>query len=401
MAVGRFIYLDYCATHPLDEVVREAMMATLNAKFGHPGSRAHRKGWEAEAIMDRARASVATLIGSKNSEVVFTSGGTESCVMAIVGAAKQLTNKGCHLVTSAVEHPAVRDTHLALEKEGFEITWVGVDEAGRVRATDVADAIRSDTTLVTIQLANHETGCLQPVQEIGDVCRDQNVWFHVDACLGMDTIQLDVDAMPIDLLSMTAHKMSGPKGIGALYVRRRDPRVTLMPLLGAGGQERGRRGGTPNLPGIAGLGAAADLVSSTREQQLDSRTRLQSIFEQALCAIEGAAMLSPPQERLAGVTNISFSGVTAEALLMGVSEVAFSSGAACASANLTPSHVLAAMNVPEARREGSVRFSIGRETTEDELREAADRIALEVGRLQALDVREKKDHAVSTPGGSQ
>ena len=374
------IYLDHHATTPLDARVLEAMLPCLRDEFGNASSRHHAYGRRAAALVEQARERVAAAIGARYSELVFTSGATESNAIAIQGTARM--RPGAHLVTTAIEHRAVLDTCRRLEREGWPLTVVPVDRWGRVDPHDIARALRADTALVSVMAANNEIGTLQPLAEIGALLRDGPALFHVDATQAVGRVALDVDALGIDLLSMSAHKLYGPKGVGALYVRRRPRRVELQPLADGGGQENGLRPGTLNVPGIVGLGVACELALACRDEE---NARLGRLRERLLGhlrqALDGLSVNGHPEWRLAGNLSIGIEGVEPEALLLGLPELAVSAGAACSSASARPSHVLEAIGATGATTRAALRVGIGRFNTAEEIDRAA---RLLVERVRAL-----------------
>lgn len=363
------VYLDNSSTTPTDPVVLEEMLPYFSQQFGNAHSRSHAYGWGAEKAVDLARERVAKLIGSRDSEIIFTSGGTESCNLAIFGVARMYgEDKGKHIITTAVEHRSVMDPIRALEREGFEVTYLPVDTNGLVTALQVENAIREDTVLVSVIFGNNEIGTLMPAREIGAVCKAKGVIFHLDACLGLDTEAVNVDEFGIDLMSMSGHKMYGPQGVGALYVRRRKPRVRLRARSLGGGQERGFRHGTLNVPGIVGMGKAAEVCMQTRDEAKARITALSNRMKDAFFAeLDHIYLNGHPEQRLPGVLNISFNFIEGESLMMGMPEVAVSSGSACTSATLEPSHVMRALGVGEDLVHTSIRFSLGRFTTEEQV----------------------------------
>ena len=379
------IYMDYQATTPLDPRVLDEMMPYLTEKFGNAASRNHAFGWDAEQGVEQARAQIAELLGAKPKEVIFTSGATESNNLAIRGAALMLKEKGRHIISSPIEHKAVLDPLKRLEQEGFEVTFLDVDANGGVTAAQVAAAIRPDTILVSLMAANNEIGTIHPLAEIGAVCHERGVLFHTDAAQAVGKIPLDVEAMQIDLLSISGHKIYGPKGIGALYVRRRNPRVRLVPLMDGGGHERGMRSGTLPVASIVGLGAACQIAEQEMAQENERLTRLRErLQERIFSELDEVYLNGDPTQRLAGNLNISFAYVEGEALMMGMKDVAVSSGSACTSASLEPSYVLRAMGVGDDLAHTSIRFGIGRFTTEEEVDFAADQVISAVKRLREM-----------------
>ncbi len=378
------IYLDNHATTPVDPRVLDAMLPYFKADFGNAASRTHSFGWTAEAAVDRAREQAAELIHADAREIIFTSGATESDNLAIKGVASVHREKGGHLVTQATEHHAVLDSCKALERRGFDVTVLPVDRYGQVAPGTVSDAIRENTVLVSIMAANNEIGTVQSLGEIGAICRERNLLFHCDAAQAVGKLPIDVHALGIDLLSISAHKLYGPKGVGALYVRSR-PRVRLVAEIDGGGHERGMRSGTLNVPGIVGLGAACELA---RAEMAAEGTRLRALRERLRTrlfdGLDDICLNGHPERRLDGNLNISFEGVDGESLLVGLGEIALSSGSACTSAALEPSYVLRALGVPNRLAESSLRFGLGRFNTEAEIDHVAGRVIDEVGRLREI-----------------
>ena len=379
------IYMDHHATTPVAPEVFEAMRPYFLEHFGNAASRNHAFGWAAEGAVETARAEVARLIGCKPIEVVFTSGATESDNLALKGVAEAYRDKGRHLITSQVEHPAVLDACKRLEKDGYQVTYLPVDRHGMVDPATVARAITPKTVLVSIMLANNEVGTIQPLAEIGRICKERGVLLHSDAVQGVGKIPIAVDALGVDLLSLTAHKLYGPKGVGALYVRMGQPRVRLVPQIDGGGHEKGRRSGTLNVPGIVGLGKACELA---RRLMADEAVRLSALRERLRAALflrlDHIHLNGHPTERLPGNLNVSFDFVEGEALLMSLKEVAVSSGSACTTASLQASHVLRAMGLGDELAHASVRFGLGRGNTEEEVDYVSERIVEEVTRLRAM-----------------
>jgi cysteine desulfurase len=364
----RPIYLDCNATTPLDERVLEAMLPYFKEHFGNPASSSHIYGWEAEAAVQRARSILADAIHATPEEIVFTSGATEANNLAIKGVAEAYFSKGRHIITVQTEHNAVLDPCQYLQSLGFEVTFLPVQPDGLINLTELEKAIRPDTILVSVMAANNEIGVLQPLAEIGAICRQHQVLFHTDAAQAIGKIALDVEGMKIDLMSLTAHKLYGPKGIGALYVRRRNPRVRLSPQIHGGGHERGMRSGTLCTPQIAGLAKAVELGLAERETESRRLTQLRDRLWQPLSQLEGIHLNGHPTQRLSGNLNISVEDVDGSALLLGLQPVvAVSSGAACSSVKTAPSHVLLALGHSEQLAYASVRFGIGRCNTADEI----------------------------------
>jgi cysteine desulfurase len=379
------IFLDYHSTTPMDPVVLETMLPYFTQTFGNAASRNHEYGWTAEAAVEKARAQVAALIGASDKEMIFTSGATESNNLALQGVAEMYKEKGRHIITSPIEHKAVLDTCQYLESIGFEVTTLPVDQYGRVSAEDVARAIRPDTILVSVMFANNEIGTINPIAEIGKVCKERGVLLHTDAVQACGKIPVDVEKMGIDLLSMTAHKMYGPKGVGALYVRRRNPRVRLAPLVHGGGHERGMRSGTLNVPGIVGFGKAAEIAKARLELDTAHSTRLRDKLWNAIRSrVDEVHLNGHPIERLPHNLNVSFAYVEGESLMMGIKELAVSSGSACTSASLEPSYVLKSIGVGDELAHSSIRFSVGRNTTDEEIDFAIERVVATVKKLREL-----------------
>lgn len=379
------IYLDYQATTPLDPRVLEVMLPFFREDFGNAASRSHAFGWKAEAAVEAARDQVAAAIGATGKEIIFTSGSTEAINLALKGVAEMYAAKGKHVVTSLAEHKAVLDTCKHLEKLGYEVTYLKPDKSARISAEQVRAAIRPDTLLVALMWANNEVGTLNPIREIGALCHAQGTLFFSDATQAVGKVPVDVEADHVDILCLSAHKLYGPKGVGALYVRRKNPRVRLTAQIDGGGHERGMRSGTLNVPGIVGLGKACEiaraelLAESTRCSAL--RDHLQRRIETELGFVE---LNGHPTERLPGNLNLSFHFVEGESLIMGISDIAVSSGSACTSASLEPSHVLRAMDVGEDLAHSSIRFGIGRFTTREEVDYAADAVVKAVRRLREM-----------------
>ena len=383
----RPIYMDHHATTSVDPRVVEMMLPFFHEEFGNAASRSHSFGWRAENAVEEAREKVARLIGARGKEIVFTSGATESNNLAIRGVVEFLRDKGDHVVTCATEHNAVLDPLRTLEKRGLvHVTRLPVDRSGRVEPDAVARAIGPRTVLLSIMFANNEIGTIHPVDEIGKVAKDKGVLFHTDATQAVGKIPVDVAAAGIDLLSLTAHKLYGPKGVGALYVRSREPRVRLVPQMDGGGHERGLRSGTLNVPGIVGLGRACELAGAEMAAE-SSRVRIlrDRLSERILGEVDEATVNGSTADRLPGNLNLAFTYLEAESLLMALADdVALSSGSACTSATLEPSHVLKAIGVPDLLAHGSIRFGLGRWNTVEEVDTVAKRVIAEVARLRAL-----------------
>lgn len=381
MALKFPIYLDYHATTPIDPRVLTAMLPYLTEHFGNAASRTHAFGLRAEAAVTVAREAVAEALGAEPGEIVFTSGATESDNLAILGAARANRAKGDHVVTSSIEHRAVLDPFRQLEKEGFQVTFLPPDRHGVTSAEAVAAALSDRTILVSVMAASNEIGTLNPIAAIGRLCKERGALFHTDAAQAFGKVPLAVHALGVDLLSLSAHKICGPKGIGALYVRALNPRARLEPILFGGGHEKGLRSGTLNVPGIVGLGAAARIAVAEMAEE-DARVRaLRDRLEKRLREeIPGAFVNGSPTERLAGNLNIGFPGVRADGLMMDVREVAVSAGSACTSATPEPSHVLRGLGLSPEEANVSIRFSLGRFTTGEEVDAAAERFVAAVRR---------------------
>jgi cysteine desulfurase len=379
------IYLDNNATTRVDPRVLEAMLPYFGEQFGNAASRHHAFGREAEEAVEQARASVAALIGAEPREVVFTSGATESNNLAIKGVAAMYRKKGNHVITQVTEHKAVIDPCKRLERDGYKVTYLPVDQHGRVHAEQVAEALTDQTILVTLMAANNEIGTLHPIKEIGRLCKQKGVLFHTDAVQAVGKVPIDVEDMGIDLLSLSAHKIYGPKGQGALYVRRKNPRVRLDPIIDGGGHERGMRSGTLAVQNIVGLGKACELC---RQEMPEEPKRLLRLRQKLREGIEGqlsdVTLNGHPTERLPGNLNLSFAFVEGEGLMMGMKDVAVSSGSACTSASLEPSYVLKALGVGDDLAHSSIRFGLGRFNTEEEVDYVIEHVVQAVTRLREM-----------------
>jgi len=379
------IYFDNHATTPVDPRVLDAMLPYFREHFGNAASRNHKYGWEAEEAVEIARKQVADLIGASAKEIVFTSGATESDNLAIRGAAYMYRDKGDHIITAVTEHKAVIDTCKRLEKEGFRVTYLPVRNDGLIDLDRLRDAITVKTTLITIMTANNEIGVLQPIADIGAIAKERGVLFHTDAVQAVGKVPFDVTAANVHMASISAHKMYGPKGVGALYVRRRSPRVLLTPIIEGGGHERGMRSGTLNVPGIVGFGKAAELcrleMAADAAHTRGLRDRLNQKLHQHLdeLSINGSM-----EHRLPGSLNISFAYVEGESLLMGINDVAVSSGSACTSASLEPSYVLKALGAGDEMAHSSIRFGLGRFNTEEEVDYVAEKLVGVVRKLREM-----------------
>ena len=386
MALKFPIYMDNHATTPLDKRVLEAMLPYFTQDFGNAASRTHAYGWHAEAAVEDSRETIANYIGAESGkEIVFTSGATESDNLAIKGVAEYYKGKGNHIITTTIEHKAVLDSCKRLEKEGYTVTYVNAGPDGLVNPADIEAAITDKTILVSVMLANNEVGTIQPIAEIGAITRKRGVLFHCDAVQGFGKTPFDVRAMNVDLASLTAHKVYGPKGVGALYVRRSKPRVRLVAQMDGGGHERGNRSGTLNVPGIVGFAKAVQIFAQEGVAEADRirglRDRLHNAINKEL---DSVFLNGHPEKRLPGNLNLSFSFVEGEGLMMAIKDVAVSSGSACTSASLEPSYVLRSMGLDEELAHSSIRFGLGRFNTEEEVDYVAELVIGKVKRLREL-----------------
>ncbi|HEY6507863.1 MAG TPA: IscS subfamily cysteine desulfurase [Vicinamibacterales bacterium] len=379
------IYMDYHATTPVDPRVVQAMMPFFTEHFGNPASRNHAFGWEAEEAVDEARKHVADLIGASAKEVIFTSGATEANNLAIKGVAEMYREKGNHIITCVTEHKAVIDTCKKLEKQGGRVTYLPVQKDGRIDLDQLRDALTDKTILITIMAANNEIGVLQPIAEIGALAKEKGVLFHTDAVQAAGKVPFDVNQVKADLVSLSAHKMYGPKGVGALYVRRRNPRVLLAEQISGGGHERGMRSGTLNVTGIVGFGKAAAIAKAEMATESERLRGLRDKLNAALHAnLDEIFINGSVEHRLPHSLNISFAYVEGESLLMGINDVAVSSGSACTSASLEPSYVLKALGAGDDLAHSSIRFGLGRWTTEEEVNYVVERLTNVVRRLREM-----------------
>jgi cysteine desulfurase len=379
------IYLDYHATTPMDERVLQAMLPYFTETFGNAASRNHVFGWQAEEVVGMARDQIASIIGASGKEIVFTSGATESDNLALQGVAEFYRGKGNHLITVPTEHKAILDTCHYLEQKGYEVTYLDVDKYGEIDLQQLEDLITDRTILVSIMAANNEIGTVQSLKEIGAITRSKGILFHCDATQGIGKIPIDVDEMNIDLLSMTAHKIYGPKGIGALYARRKKPRVRLSPIIHGGGHERGMRSGTLNVSGIVGFAKAIEIcraeMDSEGERLISLRERL---YKSLTDKLDYVFLNGHPTRRLPGNLNLSFAYVEGESLIMGINDIAVSSGSACTSASLEPSYVLRALGVGDELAHSSIRFGLGRFTSVEEIDYTAAQVIATVSRLREM-----------------
>ena len=379
------IYFDYAATTPVDPRVAEKMSECLSAegKFGNPASRSHKYGWEAEEAIEVARRQVADLIGSDPREIVWTSGATESDNLAIKGVAYFYKSRGKHIITSKIEHKAVLDTCRHLERDGFEVTYLDPGQDGLVSPEEVRSAIREDTTIVSIMHANNEIGVVNDIASIGSICREHSVFYHVDAAQSAGKIEIDVEAMKIDLMSLSAHKMYGPKGVGALYVRRK-PRVRLEAQMHGGGHERGMRSGTLPTHQLVGMGEACGIAKAEMEEEQARLLKLRKRLWNGLKDLEEVYVSGDMDQRLPGLINMSFNYVEGESLIMSLPDLAISSGSACTSASLEPSYVLRALGLNDELAHSSLRFSVGRFTDEADVDQAIESVRKAVEKLRDL-----------------
>ena len=368
MALSTPIYLDYAATTPVDPNVAEAMAKclTLDGNFGNPASRSYRFGWMAEEAVDVARNQISDALNCDPREIVFTSGATESNNLAIKGVAQGYANKGKHIITVNTEHKAVLDTCEFLQSQGFEVTYLEVLPNGLIDLNDLENALRDDTILVSVMHVNNELGVIQDIQAIGQLCRDKGILFHVDGAQSVGKIAIDLAELPIDLLSISAHKIYGPKGMGALYVRRR-PKINLVAQIHGGGHERGMRSGTLATHQIVGMGEAIALASSKMEEDSARILALRESLWQGLQQLDDIYLNGHATQRIPGILNVSFAGVDGESLMMGLNDIAVSSGSACTSASLEPSYVLKAIGRSNELAHAGIRFSVGRFTTQEDI----------------------------------
>jgi cysteine desulfurase len=379
------VYMDNHATTPMDPRVLEEMLPYFMEKFGNAASRNHSFGWAAEEGVETARERIAKLVGATTKEIIFTSGATESDNLAIKGVAEMYKEKGNHIITAVTEHKAVLDTCKRLEKYGFRVTYMPVQKDGLVDLEELKRAMDAKTILVTIMFANNEIGVVQPVAEIGKLCRERGIIFHTDATQAVGKIPVDVNKQNIDVMSISAHKMYGPKGVGALYVRRKNPRVQISAIIDGGGHERGMRSGTLNVPGIVGLGKACAIATEEMPKEACHLAGLRNrLRDRIMGRLDEVYINGSMDHRLPGNLNISFAYVEGESLLMGINDIAVSSGSACTSATLEPSYVLKALGAGDDLAHSSIRFGLGRFNTEAEVDYVADRVVETVTRLREL-----------------
>lgn len=395
------VYLDYNATTPVDPRVLDAMLPYFREHFGNAASRQHAFGWKAQEAVDRARLQIAALIGADAKEIAFTSGATESDNLALKGVARASRSKGDHIITLVSEHKAVLDSCRQLEAEGFQVTRLPVDRFGVVDPDAVRRAITPRTILISVMAANNEIGVVQPLAELGRIARGDGVLFHTDAVQAVGKVPFNVDEMNVDLASMTAHKMYGPKGVGALYIRRRAPRIPVAPLIDGGGQEQGVRSGTLNVAGIVGFGRAAEIAGMDLQAESNRLAALRDrLWERLSSTLADVTLNGSSIARLPHTLNVSFGGVDGQALMLALDDVAVSSGAACTSATAEPSHVLRALGVPPDLARASLRFSLGRFTTADEIDYAAGKVASVVTHLRQHPPAFELESDDDSPGAS-
>jgi cysteine desulfurase len=379
------IYMDYHATTPVDPRVVDAMLPYFTERFGNAASRNHAFGWQGEEAVEQARKQVADLIGATAKEIVFTSGATESDNLALKGVAHMYREKGDHIVTVQTEHKAVIDSCKRLEKDGFSVTYLPVERDGLINLNRLREALTARTILISVMMANNEIGVIQPIAEIGAIARERRILFHTDAVQAAGKVPIDVNALKVDLVSLSAHKMYGPKGVGALYVRRKDPRVLLVPVIDGGGHERGMRSGTLNVTGIVGFGKAAEIAKQEMAAESASLAALRDrLLDGLRSELDEIHVNGSMEHRLPNNLNVSFAYVEGESLLMGINDVAVSSGSACTSASLEPSYVLKALGTGDDLAHSSIRFGLGRFNTEEEVDYVIDRVTSIVKRLREM-----------------
>jgi cysteine desulfurase len=377
------IYMDYSATTPVDPRVADKMIPFLREQFGNPASRSHAYGWSAEAAVEEARSQVAALVGADPREIIWTSGATESNNLALKGAANFYKTKGKHIITVKTEHKSVLDTVRELERVGFEATYLEPQDNGLISIEQLAAAIRPDTILVSVMLVNNEIGVIQPIEQIGELCRSKGVIFHCDAAQATGKVEINLEKLKVDLMTFTAHKTYGPKGVGALYVRRK-PRVRLEAQMHGGGHERGLRSGTLPTHQIAGMGEAFRIAREEMDSELVRIRGLRDRLAKGLMEIEEVYINGDMEHRVPHNLNVSFNYVEGESLIMAIKDIAVSSGSACTSASLEPSYVLRALGRSDELAHSSIRFTIGRFTTEEDIDFAVDLLKSKVGKLREL-----------------
>jgi cysteine desulfurase len=390
MALRFPIYLDNHATTPVDPRVLEAMLPYFTEKFGNPASRQHQFGWEAESAVELARKQIAELINANPKEIIFTSGATESINLALKGVALAYAEKGKHIITTQIEHKATLDTCKRLEKIGFKIDYLPVDKYGVVDPDEIKKRITSETILVSVMFANNEIGTIEPIEEIGKICSEMNVLFHTDAAQALGKIPIDVQKLNIDLMSVSAHKLYGPKGIGALFIKKKTPKIKIVPIIDGGGHENGLRSGTLNVPGIVGFGKACEIAKLEMKNEAERTKYLRDKLQNGIMnKLEDVYLNGHPTQRLPNNLNLSFYGVESEAILMGMKEVALSTGSACSSASVEKSHVLKAIGLNDDLISSAIRFGIGRFNTEEEIDYVINRIVEVVNHLRSISPKYK------------
>jgi cysteine desulfurase len=390
MAIRFPIYLDNHATTPIDPRVLDAMLPYFTEKFGNSASRQHQFGWEAEAGVELARKQIAELINANPKEIIFTSGATESINLALKGIALAYSEKGKHIITTQIEHKAVLDTCKRLEKWGFKVDYVQVDKYGLVDPDEIKKRITKETILVSVMFANNEIGTIEPIEEIGKICAEMNVLFHTDAAQALGKIPIDVQEMNIDLMSMSAHKLYGPKGVGALFIKKKMPKIKIVPIIDGGGHENGLRSGTLNVPGIVGFGKACEIAKNEMKEESKRLRKLRDILQNEIMSkLDDVYLNGHPEKRLPNNLNLSFDGVESEAIMMGMKEIAVSSGSACSSASVEKSHVLKAIGLNDDLIAGAIRFGLGRFNTEEEIDYAINRVVEVVNNLRNISPRYK------------
>jgi cysteine desulfurase len=390
MAIRFPIYLDNHATTPIDPRVLDAMLPYFTEKFGNSASRQHQFGWEAEAGVELPRKQIAELINANPKEIIFTSGATESINLALKGIALAYSEKGKHIITTQIEHKAVLDTCKRLEKWGFKVDYVQVDKYGLVDPDEIKKRITKETILVSVMFANNEIGTIEPIEEIGKICAEMNVLFHTDAAQALGKIPIDVQEMNIDLMSMSAHKLYGPKGVGALFIKKKMPKIKIVPIIDGGGHENGLRSGTLNVPGIVGFGKACEIAKNEMKEESKRLRKLRDILQNEIMSkLDDVYLNGHPEKRLPNNLNLSFDGVESEAIMMGMKEIAVSSGSACSSASVEKSHVLKAIGLNDDLIAGAIRFGLGRFNTEEEIDYAINRVVEVVNNLRNISPRYK------------
>lgn len=390
MALRFPIYLDNHATTPVDPRVLEAMLPYFTEKFGNPASRQHQFGWEAESAVELARKQIAELINANPKEIIFTSGATESINLVLKGIALAYAEKGKHIITTQIEHKATLDTCKRLEKIGFKIDYLPVDKYGVVDPDEIKKRITSETILVSVMFANNEIGTIEPIEEIGKICSEMNVLFHTDAAQALGKVPIDVQKLNIDLMSVSAHKLYGPKGIGALFIKKKTPKIKIVPIIDGGGHENGLRSGTLNVPGIVGFGKACEIAKLEMKNEAERTKYLRDKLQNGIMnKLEDVYLNGHPTQRLPNNLNLSFYGVESEAILMGMKEVALSTGSACSSASVEKSHVLKAIGLNDDLISSAIRFGIGRFNTEEEIDYVINRIVEVVNHLRSISPKYK------------